>query len=138
MNEDLLTKVPVTILGVQDRVPLLKAFESEGYFPEPGEVWLVCGKAKVDAVLGKGWCNEVTALRKYKQQKAQRRSAWEPYCVRNDDRWVVTCLHPDAVRKSQWKLYPSLIAAVRWSIHLAKGGHPYTGGHPLNRPQEWK
>ena len=138
--EELLTRVNVAILGVQNRGPLLKIFERERCYPDPQDdaVWLLCGEAKVEAVLGAGWRNEITALRKWPgDARATRRSSWEPYCVEKGGRWHVTCLHPDAVRRSRWTKKPSLISAVRWAIHLSQGGEPHGPGEILHLPKEW-
>ena len=154
MNEDGLRRIEVAVVGSSDRSLWLRLFAKEGCIPVGGAeapVWILCGTGAVDKHMGPGWRNQVTALRKWPgDKKATRRSSWEPYCVRSprkfahvdtpEDaryRWYVTCLHPEAVRKSRWTKSPSLTAAVRWSIHLHDGGLPERGGRALNLPKEW-
>ena len=130
----------IAIVGLKDQSPLLSIFEREGYQPsgaKDASVYLVVGKAAVQSVLGKEWLKEVVCTRKYKNQRAAQRAAWEPYCIGRADKWIVTCVHPDKVRKSRWALYPSLVAAVRHSIWLAEGNDVFRPPKVITRPVEW-
>ena len=133
-------KADVAILSDSGLQMVVGAFEAEGYQPagtKDATVYLLVGKAKVEEVLGKDWIKEVVCTRKYKNQRAAQRAAWEPYCVRKADKWIVTCVHPDKVRKSRWALYPSLRAAVRHALWLAEGGDVFRLPSVLTRPSEW-
>ena len=141
MNEDNLTKLDIAIVGAFNRGPLLNAYAKEGFIPTgdgKSPVWLVCGKAALVGIIGSARFEAIQALSKYRDERAVRRAGWEPYCLAHDGRWLVSCIHPDKLRKMRWLNKPNLTAAVRHSIHLALGGEPATPAGPIERPELWE
>ncbi|GAG41476.1 unnamed protein product [marine sediment metagenome] len=141
INEDNLTRLDIAIVGALNRGTLLSYYAKEGYVPSgdgKAPVWLVCGRRALIGLIGEPKFEEIQALSKYGNERAVRRSGWEPYCLRHDNRWLVTCIDPAKLRKMRWLNKPNLVAAVRHTIHLATGGEPATPAGPIERVELWR
>ena len=139
MNEDTLTRLPITLVGVGSaRGLVLDLFADRGAYPTgERDVCLVFGEAALKKTIGAVRFRASRAPTKYGTQRLTYRSSWHPYCFQGQGGWVVSAIHPSTLPRTRWLESLSLEAAVDWAIHLAKGRLPVEPPSPHYRTQDW-
>ncbi len=139
MNEDTLTRLPITLVGVGSaRGLVLDLFTDRGVYPTGDRyVSLIFGEAALKRAIGSVRVRAATAPTKYGSQRLTYRSSWHPYCFKGTDGWIVSSIHPATLPRTRWLESRSLEAAVDWAIHLAKGRLPIEPPSPHYRTQDW-
>jgi hypothetical protein len=135
-----LVLLDIGVTGTREVSMLSKLFAKQGFeltFNSDAPVVIVCGKDSLESWLGKDHVREIQAPSKYGNEPTKLRSSWVPYIFEHEGRWLVSCVHPDYLKKTAFKAVPIMQAAVNHAIHLAHDGAPFEIPGPITRLQDW-